>query len=288
MDTLNGKNNEIKAIIVSLLERIQAFEKHIIDNVNDKTYLSRSVDSITNDFLELDRLTQDNKSVYYRFVPLNDDLFTEVGKTTFRDQFHILDNYFHASRFDIKILKDYFWNLDHEKKNILVSILNIKNNIENIGRLITKISEVANRFVNQDKDLFEIISDMKTKNKLIKVLVVDDIEGVVFAAKNFLENRGYTTFTAGTVGEAIKSVKENAPDVVILDLNLESNMDGVNVLKFIKDNNLPVKSIISTVIDDEDRLLKINDLKPDKVLIKPFDNNQLITHINAVIKGPRI
>ena len=60
-------------------------------------------------------------------------------------------------------------------------------------------------------------------------------------------------------------------------------MDGLKVLKFIRENNLPVKCIISTVVDDEKQIAIVSASKPDKILVKPFDNNQLLTQINAVI-----
>ena len=294
MGTLREKNVELGAVITGVLEKVQSFENYIIKDLNGKTYLFlisdflKSVEVITEGLLKIDTISQENKSVYYRFVPLDKDLFKEEGKSKFRDQYHKLDNFLHASLFEIKTLKEYSWDITIEKKNILTSIASIKNCVVNIGKLSKEISEVAGQFVNLDKDLFEIISEMKAENKVFKVLVVDDVAGVLFAAKRFLDNRGFTTFTAEKVDEAIKSVKENSPDIIILDLNLESNMDGSKVLKFIRENNLPIKCIVCTVVDDEERLATLSVLKPDKILVKPFDNNQLFTQINAVIKVSRI
>jgi DNA-binding NarL/FixJ family response regulator len=64
-------------------------------------------------------------------------------------------------------------------------------------------------------------------------------------------------------------------------------MDGIEVLRFIKDNKLSIKCIVNTVVDDEERLSIVNALKPDKILVKPFDNNQLLSQINAVIRGSK-
>ena len=273
---------------MTFLKKVQSFENLITKEINDKAYLSRSVDEITDELLKIDNIAQENKSVFYRFVPLDKDLFKEVGKSKFRDQYHKLDNFLHASLFEIKTLKEYFWDIKIEKNIILTSLASIKNSVENIGKLSNDISEVAFQFVNSNKDLFEIISEMKVGNKVFKILVIDDVTGVLSASKNFLDYRGFTTFTAQKVDEAIKSIKDNSPNIIILDLNLESNMDGVEVLKFIRENNLPIKCIVSTVIDDEERLATLSVLKPDKILVKPFDNNELFTQINAVIKVSKI
>ena len=242
----------------------------------------------TDEFLKIDSISQENKAVYYRFVPLEKDLFKEEGKSKFRDQYHKLDNFFHASRFEINGLKDYFWDIGVENKNILVATASIKNCLENIMKISKEINDVAYQYISSDKDIYVIVSEMKTENKVFKVLVIDDIDGVVFAAKRFLDSRGFTTFTAKNVNEAIKSLKENQPDIIILDLNLESNMDGINVLKFIRDQKLSTKCIVCTVVDDEERLATLSALKPDKILVKPFDNNQLSTQINAVIKVSKV
>ena len=61
-------------------------------------------------------------------------------------------------------------------------------------------------------------------------------------------------------------------------------MDGIKVLKFIREQKFSTKCIVCTVVDDEERLATLSVLKPNKILVKPFDNNQLFTQINAVIK----
>ena len=153
--------------------------------------------------------------------------------------------------------------------------------------MLDKINSVAYEFIDQDKQLFEIISELKKDNKVYKILIVDDVEGTLHYCQRLLENQGFVTFTASNVGEAIKSIKENGPDIVLLDLNLDISMDGFEVLKFIRNNNLLIKCIVNTVLDNQELLGMVNALKPEKILIKPFDNNQLLSQINAVIRGSK-
>jgi len=283
MGTLREKNKQLEVIINDISKKIESFEGLVVKGIIDKTYFVSLVDTIIEGILEINEISQENKSIYYRFVPLDKDLFNEPGKSKFKDQYHKIDNFLHASRFEAKALKEELWDVAIEKKNILISCASLKENIQAIESLSKKISDVADQFVNQDKDLLKIVSEMKQGNKAFKVLVVDDVAGVLFASKRFLDGKGFTTFEADKVDQAIKCIKENSPDIIILDLNIESNLDGLKVLNFIRENSLPVKCIISTVVDDEKQLAVVSASKPDKILVKPFDNNQLLTQINAVI-----
>ena len=193
----------------------------------------------------------------------------------------------HSSNFAVECLRELSKDLFDNKDETLKVLSSVQKNIEDIGKLTQKINAVASQFIDPNKEIFEIISQLKEDNKIFKILVVDDVPGTLHFCKRLLEIQGFETFTASTVGEAIKNIKENCPDIVLLDLNLEATMDGIEVLRFIKDNKLSIKCIVNTVVDDEERLSIVNALKPDKILVKPFDNNQLLSQINAVIRGSK-
>ena len=191
MGTLREKNKQLETTICDVLKKIQSFEDLISKGISDKTYFLSLVDTIIDGILEINETSQENKSIYYRFVPLDKDLFNVPSKSKFRDQYHTIDNYLHASRFEAKALKEELWDVAVEKENILISCASLKENIQAIGSLSKKISDVADQFVDQDKDLLKIISEMKQGNKVFKVLVVDDVAGVLFASKRFLDRKGF-------------------------------------------------------------------------------------------------
>ena len=73
------------------------------------------------------------------------------------------------------------------------------------------------------------------------VLIVDDEEGIRETLSGIFQDEGYNVMTAGSGEEALKILKEQSPDLVLLDVWL-SGIDGVETLQEIKKTNpeLPV------------------------------------------------
>ncbi|MEW6115981.1 MAG: sigma-54 dependent transcriptional regulator [Nitrospirota bacterium] len=73
------------------------------------------------------------------------------------------------------------------------------------------------------------------------VLIVDDEEGIRESLSGIFEDEGYQVVTASSGEEAVESVRDHAPDVVLLDVWLP-RMDGIETLIKMKeiDSNLPV------------------------------------------------
>jgi DNA-binding NtrC family response regulator len=67
----------------------------------------------------------------------------------------------------------------------------------------------------------------------IRILLVDDEEGYVSVLSKRMTKRGMLVTSALSGGEAIRTLRKQDFDVVILDLKME-DMDGIEVLKIIK------------------------------------------------------
>lgn len=82
---------------------------------------------------------------------------------------------------------------------------------------------------------------LERSDRKIKVFLVDDEEGFVKVIKRRLELRSLVVYIALDGIEALKSLTEIGPDVMILDLRMP-NMDGLEVLKRAKEMipDLPV------------------------------------------------
>jgi two-component system nitrogen regulation response regulator NtrX len=65
------------------------------------------------------------------------------------------------------------------------------------------------------------------------VLIVDDEEGIRESLSGIFEDEGYSVMTAGSGEDAIRAVKEQMPDLILLDVWLPK-MDGIETLKEIK------------------------------------------------------
>jgi DNA-binding response OmpR family regulator len=83
---------------------------------------------------------------------------------------------------------------------------------------------------------------------MIKILIVDDNEDFRTLCRYELEDAGYEIVTAGTAAGAMESIREEKPDLVVLDIKLP-DMDGLELLGRIKRMKDPVPVIMHTAFD---------------------------------------
>lgn len=129
----------------------------------------------------------------------------------------------------------------------------------------------------------EIIKEKIIKEKSKKtVLVVDDEKPIVDILVYNLKKEGYNTLEANDGEEAIKTVIEKKPDLVLLDIMLPKT-DGLTVCKRIRHNyNIPI--IMLSAKDEEiDKILGL-ELGADDYITKPFSVRELIARVKANLR----
>lgn len=117
---------------------------------------------------------------------------------------------------------------------------------------------------------------------MAKILIVEDDPGIVDFVELELKHEGFETVVAKTGREGLEKVEQEKPDMVLLDIMLPE-MNGLEVLRRIrKDSNIPV--ILETARGET--LDKINGLNSgaDDYIAKPFDIEELLARINAVLR----
>jgi type II secretory ATPase GspE/PulE/Tfp pilus assembly ATPase PilB-like protein/CheY-like chemotaxis protein len=116
------------------------------------------------------------------------------------------------------------------------------------------------------------------------VLLVEDEETLRRVMKDLLEREGYTIVEARDGVEALDEVDRQAPDVIILDLNLPS-LDGYAVLQQIRSRpatrHIPV--MVLTAKGDEDNEVRVFELGADDFITKPFRARALSARLEAVL-----
>jgi len=115
-----------------------------------------------------------------------------------------------------------------------------------------------------------------------KILVVDDEQNILDLVVYNLQAAGYKTITAENGKEAIEKVRQECPDLVILDVMLPE-MDGFEVLSIIrKETQVPV--IMLTAKKEEiDKILGL-EMGADDYLTKPFSPRELMARIKAILR----
>lgn len=120
----------------------------------------------------------------------------------------------------------------------------------------------------------------------MNILIVDDEELIRNVIKEYCAFEGYNTLEANDGLEAIKMVKDNNIDLIILDIMMP-NLDGFSSCKEIKKiKNIPI--IILSARKEEFDKLYCFDLGIDDYITKPFSPKELMARIKAVTKRNNI
>jgi two-component system, OmpR family, alkaline phosphatase synthesis response regulator PhoP len=124
-----------------------------------------------------------------------------------------------------------------------------------------------------------------TKNQIEKILVVDDNEQNLELLQAYLEDLDCQTLAATDGEEAINVVKEQQPDLILLDVMMPK-MSGYEVCKRLKSSpetaNIPV--IMVTALSEFGDIERAVECGTDDFLSKPVNKLELITRVKTMLK----
>lgn len=103
-----------------------------------------------------------------------------------------------------------------------------------------------------------------------KILVVDDQYGIRVLLCEILQKDGYQMHEAANGVQALKIVEEEQPDLVLLDMKIPG-MDGLEILKRIKEENAHVNVIMMTAYGELNLINEAMNLGAITHFAKPFD-----------------
>jgi len=117
----------------------------------------------------------------------------------------------------------------------------------------------------------------------IKILIVEDESILALGLKKKLENLGYNvTDIAASGPETIEKVSQNKPDIIMMDIVLKGNMDGIETAaKLNKTESIPV--IYLTAYADDEILKRAAVTEPYGYILKPYNENELKANIEMTI-----
>jgi two-component system KDP operon response regulator KdpE len=114
------------------------------------------------------------------------------------------------------------------------------------------------------------------------ILIVDDEARMRRFMQMNLDLEGYRVIEAGNGLEAIERVRDDLPDLVLLDVMMPE-IDGFEALRIIRETST-VPVIMLTVRDEEEDKIKGLELGADDYVTKPFSPRELASRIKAVIR----
>lgn len=115
------------------------------------------------------------------------------------------------------------------------------------------------------------------------ILVVDDEPQIRKLLSTGLEGYGHTVLTAATGQEALTLIAQRHPDLVVLDINLGSEPDGLTACRRLREWS-PVPIVILSARGDESSKVQALDAGADDYLTKPFGMEELRARIQAVLR----
>jgi len=116
-----------------------------------------------------------------------------------------------------------------------------------------------------------------------KVMVVEDESIVAMDLKRALEGFGYQVPATATSGsQAVEIAREMHPDIVLMDIRLEGQMDGIETAHRLKES-LDVPVVFLTAYSNESTLQRAKTAQPFGFLLKPFQARELRSAVEIAI-----
>lgn len=117
----------------------------------------------------------------------------------------------------------------------------------------------------------------------IKILIVEDESIVAMDIKHRAEGLGYRVIGVTPSGEeALEMVRENPPDLILMDIVLKGKIDGIETAQRIHDTyDIPV--LYLTAYSDEETLKRAKITEPFGYIIKPFEDRELHSSVEIAI-----
>ncbi len=124
---------------------------------------------------------------------------------------------------------------------------------------------------------------------MARILVVDDDRDIVRLVQSYLIKAGYETLTAYDGGTALKLLRAEMPQLVILDLMLPDR-DGWEVARLVREDPrlraIPI-IMLTARVEDNDKITGL-EIGADDYITKPFNPRELVARVRALLRRSQI
>ena len=117
----------------------------------------------------------------------------------------------------------------------------------------------------------------------LRILVIDDEPAIRRFLRTSLTAQGYSLLEAEDGETGLAMLRRNAVDVLVLDLGLPG-IDGLEVLKRMREGGSSVPVIVLSSRDDERGKVAALDIGADDYVTKPFGMDELLARIRAAVR----
>lgn len=119
----------------------------------------------------------------------------------------------------------------------------------------------------------------------LRILIVEDEPVIAENISMYLDNNDFeVSAIAYDSLEAKEQLDYNTPDAAILDINLGSDEDGIDIARHINDH-LQLPYLFLTSYSDRDTLERAKNVKPSGYIVKPFNEKTLLASLEIAISN---
>jgi diguanylate cyclase (GGDEF) domain len=118
-----------------------------------------------------------------------------------------------------------------------------------------------------------------------KILVIDDSNFFAQCISNILTDAGYSAIRATSGQEGLRMVREEKPDLVLLDVVMP-DINGFEVCRILRDaesNNLMPIIMLTSQDNQEDKLVGL-ELGADDYITKPFNSREVLSRVRNTLR----
>ena len=121
---------------------------------------------------------------------------------------------------------------------------------------------------------------------MTRVLVIEDNANLRRGLRDLLEQDGFEVLDAPSAKEGLRQVREDAPDLVLLDLMLP-DFAGERVLRTVREHEPYLPILVVTAKHQEDDKVRALQLGADDYVTKPFGRKELSARVAALLRRSR-
>ncbi|HKH60449.1 MAG TPA: response regulator transcription factor [Flavitalea sp.] len=119
----------------------------------------------------------------------------------------------------------------------------------------------------------------------IQILIVEDEPVIAENIAHYLNNHDFKVCGIAYDADEAKMFLENgSPDAIVLDINLESEMDGLDIAAYVN-SHYRIPFILLTSYADRETIEKAKKVKPWGYIVKPFNEDTLLASLEMAISN---
>ncbi len=116
------------------------------------------------------------------------------------------------------------------------------------------------------------------------IVVVEDDANIADLLDLYLRREGYKVYLCADGESGLRTIAERSPRLVILDVGLPGDIDGLEVCRRLRADNASVAVLMLTARDAEiDRVLGL-EMGADDYVTKPFSPREIVARVKAILR----